>query len=120
MATCRFDGYRPLSEGGQLIEILCLAHLAIQPSLRNELGMCALLHDATPVKYTDDVCILNRGQAVCDGNRDAVPLLGRLGDGALDNLFARRVKGTGGLVEEQDLWVPDESAGDRDALTLAT
>ncbi|TLS21369.1 uncharacterized protein PpBr36_10204 [Pyricularia pennisetigena] len=54
-----------------------------------------------------------------DGDGDAIARLGGLAEGLLDDLFAFGVEGAGGLVEQQDLGVADEGAGDGDALPLA-
>lgn len=78
--------------------------------------MRALLGDTTILEHEDDVCVLNRRESVGDGDRRAV--LGRLVERALYHALGLAVEGGRRLVEQEDLGVADQGAGDSDALCV--
>lgn len=80
--------------------------------------MRSCLHDAPRIKHIDDIRLLDRAESVGDRNRRA-PLRGRV-ERRLHNLLALRVERAGGLVEEEDLGVSDQCAGDCNTLLLAS
>ena len=69
------------------------------------------------VKHVNHVGFLDRAEAVRDG--DGGSALGGSIESSLDDLLGLGVEGRGGFVEEEDLGVAKEGAGDGDALLLA-
>lgn len=79
--------------------------------------MTPLLQQLALAQHKNDIRVLHRRQPMRDDNhRPALsgPLKGRL-----DELLALRVERAGGLVEQKDVRVAEERAGDGDALLLA-
>ncbi|MND85551.1 hypothetical protein D3C80_774820 [compost metagenome] len=62
--------------------------------------------------------MLHRGQAVSDHQGGAPAHQGR--QCLLDQVFALRIEGAGGFVEQQDRRIHQQGPGDRQALALAT
>src|SRR6185436_8396575 len=88
----------------------------IESALRHQLGVRALRDDRAALEHHDPVGGLHRGQAVRDGKRGAAlrerfqPLLYQtLGSG---------IERAGGLVEQQDGTVGEQSARNRQPLLL--
>lgn len=79
--------------------------------------MVSGLEDLTLVEHEDDVCVLDGAESVHDGDGGAV-LCGDF-KGGLDDLLGLGVERGGGFVEEEDLGVSDQGAGDGDTLFLA-
>lgn len=75
-------------------------------------------HMATLTKDVDNISILHGSKPMSHSNHG--PPLCRALKGCLDEPLALRVERAGGFVEEEDLGVADEGAGDGDALLLAT
>ena len=79
--------------------------------------MGALLHDLAAIQHHDAVGMAYRTQAVGDDDDGAATA-----DGLhvlLDDAFGLVIQGTGGLVEDQDARIGDQSTCDRNALPLA-
>lgn len=100
-----------------LLQTLQVHQLGVPAVLAHQLRVRALLDDAALVEDVDDVGALDSAEAVGDGNGGAA--LGRLVQGGLDDVLGLGVEGRRGLVQEQDLGVADQGAGDGDALLLA-
>src|SRR4051812_9953415 len=65
----------------------------------------------------DQVGMSDRAEAVRDDEcRSAFE---QLGEGLLDQLLALGVEAAGGFVEDEDLWVGEDRAGDAETLALA-
>ncbi len=75
------------------------------------------LGDLSPVEHDDLVGVADRRQPVRDRDRGAARREGV--DGLLHGLLGLRVQGAGRLVEDEDGRVPQDGAGDRQALLLA-
>src|SRR5205085_12152009 len=75
------------------------------------------LHDFALVEDDDQVGAGDRAEAVGDDEGGAA--LEQVGQRRLDELLALGVEVAGGLVEDQDLRVGQDRAGDADALALA-
>ena len=86
---------------------------ALQP---HQLRVRAPLNHNSPVHHEDTIRFLNRAQPVRHG--DSRTAFGSFVESGLDDFFAFRVQGRGGFVEEQDLRVAEECAGDGDTLLL--
>ncbi|GJC96126.1 hypothetical protein ColKHC_04952 [Colletotrichum higginsianum] len=90
----------------------------IRAGLVLQQGLMGAGLDDLPLAQDDDAVGLPDGrQAVGDGDGGAV--LGDAVEGGLDDLLAADVDGAGGLVEDDDLGLPDDAPGDGDALPLA-
>lgn len=100
-----------------LLQALQVHQLGVPAVLAHQLRVRALLDDPALVEDVDDVGALDGAEAVGDGNGGAA--LGRLVQGGLDDVLGLGVEGRRGLVQEQDLGVADQGAGDGDALLLA-
>ena len=82
-----------------------------------ELFVATGLQDFAFAEQEEDVAVADGAQAVSDHDRSAAlhcPVQSLLHD-----LLAVLIKSGGGLVEDEDLGVLDEGAGDGDALLLA-
>ena len=95
---------------------LQLRQLKVDSLLGHQVLVSALLHDLALVKDIDDVCVLNCAQAMRDRDCSAA-LCGRV-EGGLYDAFGCGVEGGCGFVEEKDLGVAEEGAGDGYALAL--
>ncbi|GJC95043.1 hypothetical protein ColKHC_03869 [Colletotrichum higginsianum] len=100
-----------------LLQRLQVDQLGVAAVHLHQLGVRALLDDASLVEDVDDVGLLNGAEAMGDGNGGAA--LGGLVEGGLDDVLRLGIEGRRGLVQQQDLGVADEGAGDGDALLLA-
>lgn len=92
-------------------------HIPIDASFLQQLRVIALLKHVALAKDIDDVCVLDRRQPVC--HRHGGPADGHLLDGRRDGLLRLRVEAACCLVQEEDLWVADQRAGDGQSLLLA-
>jgi hypothetical protein len=79
--------------------------------------MSPLLHNSPLVKHVNHICVLDRTESVCNRNGCAA-LRGQVERG-LHHALGGGVEGGGGFVEEQDLGVAQQRAGDCYALALA-
>ena len=70
------------------------------------------------VEDGDDFGAGDGAEAVRDGEGGAADL--EFFQGFLDETFAVGVEGAGGFVEDEDLWIGDDGAGDAEPLALAT
>ena len=84
---------------------------------REQLLVRALLDDAAVVHHEDGVGVADGGQPVRDHEARAV--LHQLRHGLLDQHLGTRVDRAGRLVEDEDLRIGQERAGDRQQLLLA-
>src|SRR3989454_4332882 len=84
---------------------------------RQEFGVAAHGLHRSAVHDHDFVRVEYGGQAVSD--HDRCRSLDHPVDGLLHQALGLAVERTGGLVEDQDLWVRDDRAGDGDTLALA-
>ena len=75
-------------------------------------------HAAVGADADDDVAALDCAEAVRDGDRGVVAFE-QLGEGLVDEGFGFGVEGGGRFVEDQDVGVFEQGAGDGDALLLA-
>jgi len=92
------------------------AAAAVHASGGDELVVRAALHHAAGVEHRDHVGLADRGQAV--RHDDGRPPHGRPVQRVLHRALRLRVQRAGRLVQEQDPGVPDEGAGEGDALLL--
>ena len=83
-----------------------------------EIFVAALFHKLAAIHDQDAIAVEDGGQPV--GNRNYGTAFRSLAQGGVDGCFRLRIEGGGGLVEQQDPRMADESAGERDALTLAS
>ena len=77
----------------------------------------AAFDDVAVVEDQDEVGVADCAQAVSDHETGAA--VEQYGQCALQTLLGLRVDGTGRLVEDQQLWVGEQRAGEADHLTLA-
>src|SRR5207249_5435683 len=84
---------------------------------RQEFGVAAHGLHRPAVHDHDFVRVEHGGQAVSDHDRRRP--LDHSVDGLLDQALGLAVERAGGLVEDQDLWVRDDRAGDGDTLALS-
>src|SRR5229473_3260849 len=91
--------------------------IGIETVARQKLGVAATLDDAAAVEHDDLVGVDDGRQPVGDhhGGAAAAHLFQR----ALDLLLGARVERAGRLIEQQDLRVLEDRAGDRHPLLLA-
>jgi len=78
------------------------------------------LHDFTLVEDDNFVSILDGTQAMSDDDHGQLAKLNQLFEGLLDLGLTLGVQGTGGLVQEKNLGLADESTGDGHTLLLPT
>jgi hypothetical protein len=83
----------------------------------HEFHMCPVFDHDTFVNHVDHISLLDRRQAMRYSNGRAS--LSCSVKCRLDHLLGLRVQGRGGLVEQQDLGVAEQGAGDGDTLLLA-
>src|SRR5712691_3381500 len=97
--------------------LLALPHVGVEAVARQKLSMAAALDDAAAVEHDDLVGVDDGRQPVGDhhGGAAAAHLFQR----ALDLLLGARVERAGRLIEQQDLRVLEDRAGDRHPLLLA-
>jgi hypothetical protein len=74
-------------------------------------------HHHALINHIDDIRLLDRAKSVRNSNRCPPPRRGI--QRGLDDLLGLGVQGAGGFVEEEDLGVAEESAGDGETLFLA-
>lgn len=101
----------------RLAQALQVDQLVVAALVAQELGVRATLDDLALVKHVDDVGLLDRAETV--GHSNGGPTTSGGVQGGLNNLFRLGVQGRGGLVQQQDLGITQESAGDGDTLLLA-
>src|SRR5580704_8170030 len=104
-----------LGFGGGLL--LALPHVGVEAVARQKFSVAAALDDAAAVEHDDLVGMDDGREPVRDHNRGAAAahLLQR----ALDLLLGAGVERAGRLVEQQDVRVLEDGAGDRHPLLLA-
>jgi hypothetical protein len=93
-----------------LLQTLQLHQLPIPTPQRHQLGMRAPLRHNALINHIDDIGLLDGAEPMRNGDGGAAPGCGV--EGGLDDLFRFRVEGAGGFVEEEDLRVAEEGAGD--------
>ena len=91
--------------------------LVVHSLLLEQFGVGSLLDDLSAAYHGNGVRVVDGGETVSDDN--ARPSLPCLVQGLLDYLLALSVQGRGGLVQEQDPGVSDESTGNGDSLLLS-
>ena len=74
----------------------------------------ALLHDE------DDVGVTDCGEAMSDADHCLQAGLDELIERLLDQVFALGVECGSGLIEQEDLWLPDECPSNGDSLLLTS
>ncbi|KAF1730315.1 hypothetical protein CRV24_009776 [Beauveria bassiana] len=99
------------------LDILKTNHAGIVSIESHELTVCALLENDTAAHDNNVIGILDGGQPVGNGNEGAV--LGDGLDGHLDASLTCRVERRGGLVENQDFGVADQSTCKSNSLSLS-
>ena len=80
--------------------------------------MIAPLHNLPLVQHANQIGLHDRAESVRN-HQHGVPLF-ELVDGLLHQPFALRVEGAGGLIENQQLWIAKDGAGEGEPLSLAT
>jgi hypothetical protein len=75
------------------------------------------LNDLTLIKDIDDISLLDRAETV--SHSDCSTTTSSSIQSSLDDLLGLRVQSGSGFVEEEDLGVPEEGAGDGYTLLLA-
>ena len=83
----------------------------------HQLVVRASLDDASVVEDDDEVGAANRGQAVCDDERCSS--CQQVTQPSLDPALGTDVDGGRRLVEDQDVRIGEQRAGERDELPLA-
>src|SRR5690348_12290153 len=89
----------------------------VAPAAGEQLGVRAALDDAPPFEHDDLVGVTDRRQAVRD--RDGRAALGQAVERLLHGALGLVVQRARRLVEDEDGWVSQDGARDRDALLLA-
>ncbi len=79
--------------------------------------MAAALDDLAGLDHQDQICVLDRAQAVCDD--DAGASTQQPAERYLDPLLGARVDAAGRLVEDQDARVNEHRARERQQLALS-
>lgn len=82
--------------------------------MRSALHNLALLHD------TNDICILDGRETMCNTDDSLVACFDELIDSLLNEVFTLGVKGRSGLIEQQELRLSNQGSGDGDSLFLST
>src|SRR6266851_8119685 len=97
--------------------LLAAPHVGIEAVLGQQLGMTAALGDAAAIEHDDLVGVDDGGEPMRDhhGGAAAAHLFQR----ALDLLLGAGVERAGRLVEQEDMRVLEDRAGDRHTLLLA-
>jgi hypothetical protein len=96
---------------------LLFDHVPVAPPKRHEFRMGASFDEVALVQNDDDVGPGDGAESVGDGERGAAclePL-----DGGLDQTFTLGIQRAGGFVENQNLRIGDDGAGDGKPLALA-
>lgn len=101
----------------RLPQTLQINQLKIPSSIPKQLIMRPMLHDPALVENVNHIGLLDRAQPMRNGDGGAT--LRRGVEGRLHHFLRLRVERRRGFVEEEDLGVAEESAGDGDALLLA-
>src|ERR1035437_10209059 len=81
--------------------------------------MGAPLHDATALQHVDAVGMKHGGEPVGNQAGDGIAAGGDVAYGLADLLFGERVERGSGFIEDQQLRLAQQCAGDRQALLLA-
>src|SRR5579872_2664094 len=99
------------------VPVLLKPKMAVDGAALDEVAMCSKIEDLAAVEYEDLVAIDQRGEAVRDDHHRAparhAPEVG------VDQRLALRIERRGRFVEDHQLGIDDEGAGDGEALTLA-
>ena len=101
----------------RLLQTLQTNQLPIPPALHHQLMMRPTLHHNPLINHIDHIRLLDRTQPM--RHRDRGSALRRRIQRRLHDLLALGVQRGGRFVEEEDLWIAQEGAGDGDALFLA-
>ena len=79
--------------------------------------MAALLNNLPLIHHTDHICLHDRAEPV--GNHQHGVMTFELFDGLLNQSFALGIEGAGGFIEDQQLWIAKDGAGQGEPLALA-
>ena len=97
------------------VQALTLSKRCKNTSLGNQFIIRSVFGDFAAVDDQDAVAVLDGGEAVGDDDASALHLVQGFGDLALGDV----IQGAGGLVEDEDLGLGGDGAGDHEALALA-
>src|SRR5438093_890290 len=93
-------------------------HRGVAATDCKKLVVAAELDDAAAVEDGDLLGIVHRRETV--GNRQGRPSLSKLVEGGLHRALRLGVESARGFIENQDRWVTQDRARDRDPLLLAS
>ena len=97
-------------------QVMAAFHMRGSPYLAQQLAVRAGLDHAALLEHDDPIGVADRGQAVRDDQPGV--LLEQPGERRLDQAFGVAVDARRRLVQDQDLGVGDQSAGEADQLAL--
>lgn len=101
------------------VELLCSSQQVVRTvDLRHELFVRTLLDDLALAEENDVVGLLDGSETM--GDDDGCASLACAVESGLHDLFATDIDGGGGLVEDEDLGLLDDGAGDGETLALTT
>lgn len=84
----------------------------------HEFAVIPTCDDSTCLKHIDTIYVLDRRQAM--GDDDRCTSLHESLKGFLDESLSFRIKGTCRFIEDEDLWICEYSASDRNTLFLSS
>src|SRR5450432_2073136 len=91
--------------------------IIIMPALADQFVMIAVLDDSAAVDYQNSVGGFDGRETMRDHEADAI--FQDAIDGGLDRALGLRIDGAGGFVHDENLWIGDDRASQRDQLFLA-
>src|ERR1041384_1151132 len=104
---------KPDSTSGAELQVV---KSAVQPVGGQEVAVRPALHDAPLGEHDDKIGVLHRREPV--GDHEYRPMRHQPLDRFLHEALGLRVERAGGLVEDQDRWIAQQRARDRNALAL--
>ena len=90
---------------------LTVVHFGVKTARRQQIDVIALFDNVPIVQYEDEIGILDRGKPVRDDKTR--PAFHQRIHCLLDQDLRAGVNGAGRLVENQDLWIRQDDAGNR-------
>src|SRR5437870_2247871 len=94
-------------------------HRVIKPLVRQKLGVAAELDDAAPIEHIDSIGVHHGRKPMRDQARDRLLAGGDVANGLADLFLGQGIERGCRLVEYQQLRIPEQRAGDREALLFS-